>query len=1060
MRFFSLFLSVLILSVVVSAQKRYLVSPNDEVIPIDPGKSASASIKEWKQRMVSSRNGVCSDKFYFGYPPYLYTLNTNFGAYHKDVMGQWFTSPATGTIDTVFWEQWNAVNTYDSTLFLRIHESYIGPEYGPGVRPGPFNPPCQNWGYWVNTNDLDQGVAAFIEEATDTSWVSTIQGSPVPSGPPFGIELWGFGGVAAQVHAGELNWYNLGVLGVVPVTVGDKFFISQRVNHDPSLPAGGHEEQAAEGRTEWGASGFDVSTSDEDYPARDWKFYEHDKGPSNCAGAPLDSIRRGWVNRGGFTPDTLNVAVWNWWYSMTVSSNVPPIIVSQNDIPSSFDVGDKVVSAIIEDCNPETPGDAGVDVAIIRYSVNNVQQPDIAMIDLGSDAWEGNVPGQPAGSTVTWKILATDINGATGIGPPDSYSIIRYGSEWFSIDTGYACVTHDISSSGAERDTSTFFSMPYATSGTTPMDDGTSGPVDMGANFSVFGDVYRYAWIGVNGAIALTKSATDTADVNANGFYNNWNIPSSQHHGRGDSVNVNGMPPMFVAPFWADHIIGDTAGQYGRILSGNDGDTCLFIVQWDSIGAFALTGPVPDIATFRVVLNRCTGVVEYQYESVGTFGLDTVNLVGLQQDSTAFSGPEPGWLFYNRLGYPIETRPYDGHCVRFYPNVSMVALDGWNMLAVSLTPNNANYDKSVLFPTAVSSAYEYTTLYTVANPLVKSKGYWLKFDGAGPVGQSPSTFDHDVTATVQDKWNMIGGPSGVVDIITIVPGGGTVVSSSYFGYGASGYYAAPYLYPGKAYWVKVAGAGTLGMNSGSAAPKAAPMAVGETDLAGLNKVTIQDAAGRSQTLYLGGDGQMRNELSFYELPPVPPAGSYDVRFASQRMVESYPDMPVDGRSYDYPVAIQGAVYPVVVRWEMNSPVKGARKLVLSDITDGKSIQQVMDGAGSFMIKSENVKNVVIRLSEGVNIPATFALSQNYPNPFNPVTHFTVALPKATEVEVAVYDILGRKIASLLNGNQPAGQYTLEWNGRDDNGMAVTTGMYFLRVSSDEFNAARKVMLMK
>jgi len=238
------------------------------------------------------------------------------------------------------------------------------------------------------------------------------------------------------------------------------------------------------------------------------------------------------------------------------------------------------------------------------------------------------------------------------------------------------------------------------------------------------------------------------------------------------------------------------------------------------------------------------------------------------------------------------------------------------------------------------------------------------------------------------------------------------------------------------------------------------MAVGETDLAGLNKVTIQDAAGRSQTLYLGGDGQMRNELSFYELPPVPPAGSYDVRFASQRMVESYPDMPVDGRSYDYPVAIQGAVYPVVVRWEMNSPVKGARKLVLSDITDGKSIQQVMDGAGSFMIKSENVKNVVIRLSEGVNIPATFALSQNYPNPFNPVTHFTVALPKATEVEVAVYDILGRKIASLLNGNQPAGQYTLEWNGRDDNGMAVTTGMYFLRVSSDEFNAARKVMLMK
>jgi flagellar hook assembly protein FlgD len=60
----------------------------------------------------------------------------------------------------------------------------------------------------------------------------------------------------------------------------------------------------------------------------------------------------------------------------------------------------------------------------------------------------------------------------------------------------------------------------------------------------------------------------------------------------------------------------------------------------------------------------------------------------------------------------------------------------------------------------------------------------------------------------------------------------------------------------------------------------------------------------------------------------------------------------------------------------------------------------------------------------------------------------------------VYDLLGRKIASLLNGTQPAGQYTLEWNGRDANGLGVPTGMYFLRLSSEEFNTTQKVMLMK
>jgi len=132
----------------------------------------------------------------------------------------------------------------------------------------------------------------------------------------------------------------------------------------------------------------------------------------------------------------------------------------------------------------------------------------------------------------------------------------------------------------------------------------------------------------------------------------------------------------------------------------------------------------------------------------------------------------------------------------------------------------------------------------------------------------------------------------------------------------------------------------------------------------------------------------------------------------------------------------------------------------TDLVDGKSVQAVMEGAGYLMIKSENVKHVGIRISEGVNVPTTFAMSQNYPNPFNPVTHFRVDLPKSTEVEVAVYDLLGRKIASLLSGNQAAGQYTLEWNGRDANGVGVPTGMYFLRLSSDEFTATQKVMLMK
>jgi hypothetical protein len=1057
MRFFSLILSVLLLSAVMSAQKRYLVSPNDEVIPIEPGKSANTTIKEWKHRVTTSNSGACTDVFYFGFPQEIYPLTNNFGAYHKDVMGQWFTAKATGTIDTVFWEQWVQVGAQDSTVYMRIHKSYIGPNYGPGVRPGPFNPPCQNWGYWVNTNDLDAGVAAFIEEATDTTWVSTINGSPTPSGPPFGDEIWGFGGVALTVHPSQLNWYDLTTLGAPEVTVGDRFFVSQRV--EAANAPNGHLEISDDIRTEWGAAGFIVATNDEDYPARDWKFYEHDKGPSNCAGAPIDSIRRGWVARGGFSADTLDVAMWNWWYAMTVTSNVPPIIGEQTDVHTTFDTGDQVVTAVITDCNPDNPFDAGVASANIKWSLNNVPQSDIPMNDIGGDIWEGTLPGQTAGNNITWKVVASDNSAAVGQGPPDGYSVVAYGSEWYSIDTGYVCAPHDIT--GNDIDTSAYFNPFYTGSGTFPKDDGTAGPYDMGYDFTLFGDNFRYAWIGVNGAIALSKSATDTIHVNSNGFATTaFNFPYPQHHSVADTDGVNLIPPMFISPFWADHIVGDTAGQYGSVRYGNDGDTCLFIVQWDSVGAFNTLGSTPDITTFRVVLNKCTGVVEYEYESVGTTGLDSAGLVGLQADSNDVSGSVPGYLFANRLGYPIQTRPYDGYCVRFFPKVASAVNDGWNMVAVSLTPNDVNYAKAALFPTSSSAAYKYTSGYVSADPLEKGVGYWMKFDGDGSAGNSPSTFTNSVVATVADKWNMIGGPSTPAPTASIVAGGGTAVSSSYFGYGLAGYSVATSIVPGHGYWVKVNGAGTLTMNGTAAAPKAVPTVIGETNLAELNKVTITDAFGRSQTLYLGEEGQLRNELSFFELPPVPPAGAYDVRFTSQRMVEGYPEVDAAGSSYEYPITIQSAAYPVSIRWEMNTPVKGNRKMVLSDLADGKAIHQVMEGSGYHVIKNANVKSVVIRLSEGVNVPANYALSRNYPNPFNPVTHFTVDLPKATDVEVAVYDLLGRKITSLMGGNQAAGTYNLEWNARDANGMVVPTGMYFLRVSSEDFNASQKIMLMK
>jgi len=95
-----------------------------------------------------------------------------------------------------------------------------------------------------------------------------------------------------------------------------------------------------------------------------------------------------------------------------------------------------------------------------------------------------------------------------------------------------------------------------------------------------------------------------------------------------------------------------------------------------------------------------------------------------------------------------------------------------------------------------------------------------------------------------------------------------------------------------------------------------------------------------------------------------------------------------------------------------------------------------------------------------NLPGEYSLSQNYPNPFNPTTSISFNLPVAGHVELAVYNLLGQKVATVIDGTLAAGQHEVIWNGSDQNGVAVSSGVYFYRLKSATFNQTRKMTLMK
>ena len=98
--------------------------------------------------------------------------------------------------------------------------------------------------------------------------------------------------------------------------------------------------------------------------------------------------------------------------------------------------------------------------------------------------------------------------------------------------------------------------------------------------------------------------------------------------------------------------------------------------------------------------------------------------------------------------------------------------------------------------------------------------------------------------------------------------------------------------------------------------------------------------------------------------------------------------------------------------------------------------------------------------EVLPIPTTFSLSQNYPNPFNASTTIEYGLPKNTDMSISIYDIRGRFVKEIFAGNRVAGYHFTQWNGDNDHGQNVASGLYFIVLNTPEYRVAKKALILK
>ncbi len=98
--------------------------------------------------------------------------------------------------------------------------------------------------------------------------------------------------------------------------------------------------------------------------------------------------------------------------------------------------------------------------------------------------------------------------------------------------------------------------------------------------------------------------------------------------------------------------------------------------------------------------------------------------------------------------------------------------------------------------------------------------------------------------------------------------------------------------------------------------------------------------------------------------------------------------------------------------------------------------------------------------DDVTLPSEFSLAQNYPNPFNPTTQIAFTLAQRTDLTLTIYNVLGQEIRALAQGAYPAGAHQILWDGADNSGSSVASGIYFYRLKTADYTQTRKMTLLK
>lgn len=364
--------------------------------------------------------------------------------------------------------------------------------------------------------------------------------------------------------------------------------------------------------------------------------------------------------------------------------------------------------------------------------------------------------------------------------------------------------------------------------------------------------------------------------------------------------------------------------------------------------------------------------------------------------------------------------------------------NGWNLVSVpGINPSGMDVDTWWAYRDISASVYKYANGFQPVTLTTPGTGYWMKHSGVRSYNTGeewPASgilkVEHEPISG-ESGWNLIGGYEMIVNtgnITTNPPGllGGPVYKYT------GGYRVATILNPGYGYWIKLTGPGqiiiseTLVMNEDQ----------NEWFPENWGRIIFTDASGLTYTLYAVSEVM---DLSPYELPPPPLDGMFDIRFSSGRIAEYLGNA-------EKSILMNGINYPVrIIVKNLN--------INLQDET-GKELNVSLSNGEEVIINDKSIGCLKVVSGQVLN-PEEYSLEQNYPNPFNTSTEIKFSLPETTNASLIIYNVLGEKVAEILNEKLDAGNHNYRWNASD-----AASGLYIYELRTDNFISVKKMLLMK